>query len=190
MSPWADQDQEEASKIANANAGGLSATSGSLAYTIAEVEKHFHNKQVWAGKLGSQTETNWAEINGLTAFRCTSGDGDFGSDASDEAQVFGSGDSSSANGAYMDAGTVLIDSTSSTTAYVMRLVYGTGTLAAAISAGQYTTFMVRVPASSRAAPLNIQMPRVAVGTKIWMQCKNATDNATVDFYIGGHFYSG
>ena len=47
-----------------------------------------------------------------------------------------------------------------------------------------------VNASTRQVPIVIQMPRVAVASKVWVQAKNATDNATVDFFVGMHFYEG
>jgi len=126
----------------------------------------------------------------LTPYRCISGNGVFGADANDEAQVIGSGDTSSSNGAYYDLHRIVVNDASATTAYIMRVVWGTGTLAEAITADQYSDFMMRVPAASRAIPLDVNMRRVAVGTKCWMQCKNATDNATVDFFVGVHFYEG
>lgn len=183
--------QEDSSgKIDDKTVNGLTGVKNSLAYRVHEIERHFHSRELFYGKLGTQTATNWWEAESLTPFRAISGDAVFGADANDEAQVIGSADTSASNGAYFDLHEYLIDSASATSAYVIRLVYGTGTMADAITAGQYSDTMFRVPANARQSPVVVQMPRIAVGTKVWIQAKNATNNATVDFFIGLHFYEG
>ena len=182
--------EDPSGKIDNKAVSGLTGTYNSLAYKVHEIERHFHSKELWYGKLGSQTSTDWFEAESLTPFRAISGDGAFGADTNDEALVVGSGDTSATNGAYFDFHEYLIEAASATTSYVIRLVYGTGTLAAAVTALQYSDTMFRVPANARQTPVIVQMPRVAVGTKVWVQAKNATNNATVDFFVGLHFYEG
>ena len=66
-------------------------------------------------------------------------------------------------------------------------------MAAAITAKQTTEFMI-ITSTDKAnkfggAPFDIQTPRIAVGTKVWIQARNATDNATVDFFVGLHEYN-
>jgi hypothetical protein len=46
-------------------------------------------------------------------------------------------------------------------------------------------------ASSPALPVEVMMPRGTCGsTKAWMRGWNATNNATIDFFIGWHEYEG
>jgi hypothetical protein len=67
-------------------------------------------------------------------------------------------------------------------------------MADAITANQFTEFMVKEdPAlfGGSGQPVNILMPRVNCGSdKAWIQCKNNTNNATIDFFIGIHEYAG
>ena len=182
--------EDPAGKIDDKTVNGLTGVKNSLAYRVHEIERHFHSRELWYGKLETQTATDWWEAEGLTPFQAISGDGAFGADAEDEAQVIGSDDTSATDGAYFDLHEYLISAATATSAYVIRLVYGTGTMADAITAGQYSDTMFRVPANARQSPVIVQMPRAAVGTKVWVQAKNATNNATVDFFIGLHFYEG
>ena len=46
------------------------------------------------------------------------------------------------------------------------------------------------PQTGAGAPIDVRMPRIACGSKVWVQAKNATDNATIDFFCGGHEYPG
>jgi hypothetical protein len=64
----------------------------------------------------------------------------------------------------------------------------------AITAGQYSTLMVKFdtanPQLSAGIPIATNSPKIAIDAKVWIQCKNATDNATVDFFItGAHGYT-
>ena len=157
--------EDPSGKIDNKAVSGLAGTYNSLAYRVHEIERHFHSKELWYGKLGTQTATAWFEAESPTPFRAISGDGAFGSDTSDEALVVGSADTSATNGAYFDFHRYLILAASATSAYVLRLVYGTGTMAQAVTAAQYSDTMFSVPANARQTPVIVQMPRVAVGTK-------------------------
>lgn len=159
--------------------------------TVIEIERHLHSPEVWVGKSGDQTGNNWG-ADTLTPFRCISGNGVYGADADDEALVIGSDDTPTVAGfVEFDLHRIFIDSVSVFSAYKLRMCWGSGTLAAAILAGQYSEFMVKfdtVGNVEAAFPMTLQMPALDSGTKIWMQCKNATDNATVDFFVGLHEY--
>lgn len=76
---------------------------------------------------------------------------------------------------------------SSTTPYLIRLIYGTGTVGDAETAKQYTTFGIYPTGSGSnlgAVATEITFPRIAAGTKVWVKCKNATNAATVTLLIG------
>ena len=187
-------------KIDNEAVLGLSGTANSLAYKIHEIEKHCHNYERWFGKSADQSGENpWAaslSATGMqTAFRAISGSAAFGADANDEAQVWGLNDTLSVGGATqtkLDIHDIFVTASSVTTMWYLRVVYGTGTLADAIAAGQYTEFPLVADASTGGSIdiiVPILMPRITIGThKIWIQGKNATDNATIDFLIGAHGY--
>lgn len=154
-------------------------------------EEHQHHKTIWYGKKSDQT-TYWCDVNSLTPYRAISGSAAYGSDASDEAQLFSASDTLSEIGTGLVCGDfdqILIVANSSDTIYKCRLVWGTGTLAAAVSAGQYSEFMyIRKSTDTVRLPREIKCPKIPVNNKVWLQCLNASDNATIDFYIGVHAY--
>lgn len=156
-----------------------------LAY---EAEKHVHNRERWCGKLGSQTATDWCDPGSLSPFRAISGNGDFGGDTDDEALVVGTGDKPHISGmTKYDLHRILVTASSQATDWVLRIIYGSGTMAAAESAGQYSDVMVQE--ARKGGPIEVIMPRGTCGTtKVWVRAKNATDNATIDFFAASHEY--
>lgn len=69
------------------------------------------------------------------------------------------------------------------------MAYGTGTYAAAISAEQYSTFMVNFQQTSgKQESLPIMMPRLPNGYKVWIACWSVTSAQYVDLFIGAHGY--
>ena len=157
-------------------------------------ENHIHSLERWFGKSADQSGNNWGAVEGLTLFRAISGDGAFGTDANDEAKVLGSTDTPVIVGkTRYDPHRMLVYDSSVTTPWVLRIIYGTGTMADAETALQYTDIMVVVSAAPGAggdsSVFEIRMPKLAVGTQLWAKAKNATNNATIDFYIGIHEYA-
>jgi hypothetical protein len=190
-----------ANKIDNQETNGLLGVPNSLAYRVHEIERHFHGRERWYGKLAVQTATDWASDVINNPFRAISGNNAYGSDPSDEALVLGTADTPTmtnlATGlpnVKYDVHRILVIACSVTTPVKMRLVYGSGTMAAAIAAGQFSTTMERFDAAVGAAlstPIDWMMPTGTCGsTKVWMQFWSVTDNATVDFYAGLHEYEG
>ena len=160
---------------------------------VTEIEHHIHNRERWFGKTGSQTATDWGTLASLTAYTAISGSGTWGADENDEAQLLGTADTPAITGmAKFDLHRLFMVAFSAATVYYIRIVWGTGTMADAITAGQYSDVPVATnvtPANkATGSPIDIIMPRIAAGTKVWAQCMNATDNATVTFLIGLHEY--
>ncbi len=153
---------------------------------------HLHSREHWCGKSADQSGNNWG-ADTLTPYRAISGNGVYGADASDEAKVVGSTDTPIVTGkTYFDLHRITVIAISSDTAYKLRIVWGTGTMAAAITAKQTTEFII-ITSTDKAnkfggAPFDTQMPRLVAGTKVWIQARNATDDATVDFFVGLHEY--
>lgn len=184
----------ETEKIDNAPVDGLDGTPDSLGYKIEEIEKHFHNHEHWRGKLAVQTGTDWFDDNIDTPFRAISGPNSYGADANDEALVIGSADTPiSAGMVKYDPYRISIAALSTDTEWKLRMIYGTGTMAEAITAEQFSEVMaINIVAGSKSGgtPLDFRMPRLDIGTKVWLQAWNATDNATCDFFVGVHEYTG
>jgi len=177
---------------------GLSGVEDSLAYKVHEIEKHFHSRERWFGKSADQSGTDWnapASGTGMpTLFRAISGNSDYGGDANDEAKVIGLGDSSISGKAMFDIHRIAISACSITTVFILRVIFGTGTMAAAITAGQYSEVMLRRNpggGENHIMPIDLQIRRLTWGIdQVWIQMKSGTDNATVDFYVGLHEYAG
>ncbi len=157
-----------------------------------ELGNHHHNRERWFGISANQSGNDWA-ADTINEFTAISGSDVYGADASDEAKIFGTDDTPIIAGqTYFDFHQLLVHSVSVDTEYKLRIVYGTGTMANAITAGQYTETMVMFDSSnpqlSAGIPVPILMPRLAIDTTIWLQARNATDNATITFYAGAHGY--
>jgi len=152
------------------------------------IEEHFHNRERWFGKYSDQSGNHWAVAAGLTPYRATSGSGAFGSDTNDEAKVLGTEDTPAISGMTLfDLHRILITAASNATDFVLRIVYGSGTMAAAEQAGQYTDVMVQE--AKKGSPIEVIMPRTTCASyKVWVRAKNASNNATIDFFVGLHEY--
>ena len=152
------------------------------------VNEHFANKERWFGKSANQTGNDWALEGSLTSFQAISGSAVFGADASDEAKVFGTDDTPNITGetSFM-VHQLEVVTCSANSVYILRVVWGTGTMAAGEAAGQYSdqTF-IRESGVGRGSPILCKMPMLAAGTKVWIRAKNASNNATIDFLIGMH----
>lgn len=185
-------------------AGAVTATDKLMAYVkqlvtqalasakeLEYVEDHLHHKTVWYGKKSDQT-TNWCDINSLTAYRATSGDNAWGTEGTDPAQCFSAADTLSELGTGLTKGDFdlfLFTANSSASVYKLRIVWGTGTLAAAIAAGQFSeTMFNRDTADKSRFPRVWASPKIGINNKVWVICWNATNDATIDFFVGVHAY--
>jgi hypothetical protein len=182
-------------RIDHAATRGLTGVSNSLAYRVEEIEKHLHSRERWLGIHGAPSGTDWADDT-LNPFVAITGAGVYGADANDEALVLGTDDTPSISGMVkFDIHRLLIIAVDNDTVWKLRIVYGTGTMADAVTAGQYSEVMVMFdsanPQLSAGMPLEVIMPRGTCGsTKIWIQARNATNNDTISFFVGIHEYAG
>ena len=153
-----------------------------------QTERHLHNRERWFSIAAPQTATDWGEQASLAPYRAISGNGVFGVDANDEAQVLGADDTPAIAGMFtFDCHRLLITAASTATDWVLRLIYGSGTMADAETDGQYTDVMGQE--AKKGFPIEVIMPRCNCGThKLWVRAENATDNATIDFFVGIHEY--
>jgi hypothetical protein len=156
-------------------------------------QQHVHSREYWFGISGDQSGNDWGDGTSLTPYRAISGNGDFGGDANDEAKVLGTDDTPIlAGGLTVDVHRILVVGVSVDTEWRLRIVWGTGTMADAITANQVSALMVKFdsvnPQLSAGVPVDVRMPGFDVGYKVWIQAQNATNNATIDFYVGVHEY--
>jgi len=156
-------------------------------------EEHMHHKVRWYGKLNPQDATHWAVLlDGHLAqpYRAISGNGVYGADAGDEAQLFGTDDTLELGYVVGDFDMILVTANSSNTLYLCRIVWGSGTLADAVTAKQYSEFVYLRSAADNVRKIQvIPTPLIDINAKVWLQCQNVTDNATIDFVVGVHGYT-
>lgn len=164
-----------------------------LVADVLEHDEHFHNRERWLGLQDPQTATDWA-LNTLNAFVAVSGNNDYGGDPADEALVLGTDDTPVVAGnTRFDMHRIFITASSVNTWWKMRFIWGTGTMADAITAGQFSEVMFAQdnanPQQSVGTPFSIIMPRLEAGQdQVWAQAWNVGNNATVAFLVGLHEY--
>jgi len=163
------------------------------------IDGYFHHRVAWYGKRNPQTATEWCDqATVISPYVVTSGNNTWGADALDEAQLFGADDVIllGTGTGYMAGGfdMMLTVSNSSITASRLRLVWGTGTLLASVALGQSSENMFVKPVAGVQIPRSISSPVIpfyiaGLPIKVWMQHWNASDDATIGFYIGVHGYT-
>lgn len=179
-------------QLVNVAAPGLDAAIGSVAYVVSEIEKHLHTRERWLGIRSPQTATLWAAKGVTNPYIATSGNNTWGA----AIQLIGTDDTPIIPGTTMfDPHRVLIVGVSQETQYLIRISYGSGTQADAITADQYSEIMIKfdplAPQESAGIPFPIKFPRQNSGVdKLWAECWNVTNGATVSFFIGIHEYTG
>jgi len=158
---------------------------------VTLIEEHEHNLERWWGALAVPDETNAIESNVTRPFAATSGNDAWGL----AIPVVGTADNPGITGSSttFDAHELLItDLDDDTTPWKVRLIYGTGTSADAITAGQWTERMVEsnaVPGNrAGATPVKFRMIVLDVGTKLWAQAWNDTNGEILSFFVGCHGY--
>lgn len=172
----------ETDKIDKAPADGLAGVSGSLAFEVEEIEKHFHNSELWYGK---DPGDSLLLQDGLAPWTLTAGSGEaFGTELqlSDGTEIEGGSAIKK-----FDFRKIEIDTASqNSNVYLIQVWAGTGAFGAATVK---TTVRFRSGTGAcRGGPIIIMMPRLTCNNKLWMKLKCETDGATLDLAIGGHVY--
>lgn len=150
----------------------------------------------WFGKRTPQTDTRWCDMDTLTAYQAISGDNTWGSPDGDTAKIISAADMAYYEGVYgaaadlgMRMNELLIVDNDQSTPYRIRLIWGTGTCTEAIAAYQFTeTMFQRYATGERRHSVSLGCPRVGHLNNFWLQIWNSTNDATLDFFIGGHGY--
>jgi len=179
-------------KIDESAADGLGgAVEDSLAYLVEEIDRHFHVRERWWGAAETPSETNAIDVNVNRPFVAISGNNVWGT----AIPILGTGDDVGiGDDPYFDPHRVLfVDFNGNATAWRVRFIWGTGTSADAITAGQWSEIMVINAVAGPFAvgvPSEIKHVRIAVGLKMWAQVWNVTNVAELDFFYGTHSYEG
>lgn len=165
---------------------------------VEYAEQHLHHRTAWYGKLATANATHWADINTLTSpYVATSGNNAWGTGGTDPAELFGTGDELPELGTLNsgDFAQIYVIANSSDTLYRFRIVWGTGTLADAITAGQWSEGVyLRKSTDTVRMPRMLECPVIpfyigGLPIKVWLICWNASNDATMSFYIGAHGYN-
>ncbi len=159
-----------------------------------ELGRHVHNRERWFGLAAAPSGTNFGDEATLLPYVAISGAGVFGADANDEANVIGTDDTPAIAGmTKYDIHRILVVTVDNVTPWVLRIVYGSGTMGDAEAAGQYTDVMVIAVNVAgpieMGSPFNVLIPKIDCGVdKVWIRAKNATNNDEIDFFVGIHEY--
>jgi hypothetical protein len=141
------------------------------------------NRSITFGKAAVPTATHWGDKYSIVPYIATSGNGDFGTDPNDEALLIGSSDTpTQLNKTKFIISRISMSYVTANSQYIIMLLYGTGTMAEAEMAEQFTTMNFR--RSQPGVPecninLDIVMPLLNVGTKVWMKVKGAYNNSQI-----------
>lgn len=158
--------------------------------TTDEIDQHFHNIERWWGSTGADTETNAIAATVTVPYSATSGNDTWGA----AIPICGTGDNPVlATMDEFDAHRLMIvDLDDETDPWRVRIIWGTGTSAEAIVAEQWSEVVIianAVPGNrAGGTPIDVRMPPIDVGTKLWAQSWNDTNGEVLQFFWGAHGY--
>lgn len=183
------------SKIDSNATNGLEGTNNSLAYRVHEIEKHFHSREVWFGENAGRTgEVTCGARDVMTPFQVDAGDDTYGTTP---LCVIGTGDVPISSGyVKLDLHRIVVvdvEATADLKIHKVQLIWGSGTVAAAIQADQVSDVPPFIPLRGAAfTVMDVMMPRITIGTdKVWIRhWVDGVTTGTMDFFIGVHEYIG
>lgn len=154
----------------------------------ALVEDHLHNYERVLGLAAVPTATHFADLDSLTPFVVTAGNGVFGA----ETQVLGTGDTPIRAGSnYFDPRKWSITDVSNANPYILRVIWGTPaqTVAAAEAAGQFTETTIHQPtANGQNKPQEVFHPRVPSHSQLWIKALAGAPGRTISLLHILHEY--
>ena len=152
------------------------------------LHEHFHNDESWWGALAAPNETNAIDMNVNRPFVAISGNNAWGAGIS----VIGSSDNPGKLWQTLfDMHRILVTDPGNATPWRLRFLYGDQSLEEAAQASRWTEVMflaTGVGANVDTGPIEVRMPLLPVGWRVWAQAWNATNLVEVDFFIGVHGY--
>lgn len=180
----------DTSKIDDAAVDGLAGTSNSLAYRVAEIERHLHSGARWfETATAPDGEVHVADRigSGAGAFQIDAGNLTWGS----WTQILGSDDTPTVEGkTHFDPHLLVIEDNERAGTYFIQFARGDSG-AAGYAAGNYTELALDMTNKAGGEIIPVQTGRAPAGSKLWARCMcPAFDTGTMDFYIGIHEYEG
>lgn len=178
------------SKIDNAPTDGLLGVYDSLAYRVAEIERHLHSGGRWfeAASVPDGEDHVADRIgDGTGSFQIDAGNDDWGL----WVQILGADDTPTVAGkAYFDPHQFIVEDTERAATYFIQITRGTSG-DAGLAAGTYSEFVYSATVQKDTGTIKVQVGRAPAGSKVWARCKcPGQDTATLDFYFGLHEYEG
>lgn len=165
--------------IEQVKTAGLLSTKDSLAYRVAEIERHIHNAEMWYGKATGDT---YLDPTSLAEWQVEAKDNGY----TGIAIQISNGDELSC--AYFDLHEILITATTAANkVQKIQILYGTGGVGGAAVATEIAFF---VPAAGKSTAIEMMMHRIPCNSKMWVLAHSETNNATIDFIVGIHTYDG
>lgn len=156
------------------------------------LERHHHNRERWIGEHGVRNaEIDCGATGTMAVFQNTAGNDTW---SAAPLCLIGTGDGPFVAGmTRFDAHllhVVDVAVAADLNLHYLRLVYGTGTVADAITAGQFTEICFSPERGAVNTILSVRMPRLIYGTdKVWMTHWVDGENVpTIDFRMGLHEY--
>jgi len=173
-----------------ASPGLSTAVYNSLAYRVAEIERHLHSGGRW---FGVATTPSGEEHAGD---RISENPGPFVIDAGNDdwgawTLILGSEDTpTNPSMAYFDPHEIVVEDTENASEYFIQMTRGTSG-STGYEAGHYTEFVYNATSQKETGILRIQTGRSPAGSKIWARCLSKSDNTGMFyFYMGIHEYEG
>lgn len=160
---------------------------GTILEEAYEAAHHVHTRERWLGATGAPNETNAADPASFTAFQLDSGNNDWGT----AVPIIGSSDTPViAGNIYFDMHRILFVDVELASLYRIRFAWG-NSYAEGIALENYTEIVLLRGAigAVEAPPIDMRIPRLRAGTKVFGNCWNAGATAMVDFFIGIHEYT-
>lgn len=180
-------------KIDNLAVDGLTGTYNSLAYEVGEIEHHLHHRSRWFGRAVTPSAgVNEGDLigTGVAAFQADAGDTDWGS----WIPLLGTGDTPAITSmVYFDPHRIMVTAAERTAPYGIQFAWGDTDGDTAYAASDFSDMMFIASATGiqKGGPIEVGVPRIAVGTKLWARAWCYGQNTgTIDFYIGIHEYLG
>ena len=176
-------------KIDEATVDGLLGTPNSLAYRVAEIERHLHSGGRWFELAAAATADHKADRigSGAGAFQIDAGNDDWGA----WVQILGADDTpTTGTKPYFDPHQFIVEDVETAGTYFIQIGRGASG-ADALTAGTYTEFIYAAANNKSTEIIPVQTGRAPSGSLLWARCMvPGANTAWMDFYFGIHEYEG
>lgn len=139
----------------------------------------------WYGIRVPQTTESWGDPNSMVPYTAYSGNNDWGP----AVQILGSADTLTPGALTGDANEVMIMSSSENTLYRCRFIWSSSTLQEGLNKNQWTEFVyIKTNSDHSAQTKSVSSPQVSATDRVWFQCRNVTNNASISFVASVRTY--